>query len=257
MKEKTMETFHEKVAIITGGGRGIGAATARLLAARGANVIVNYVSNTAAAEQVVAAIRAQGGQARAVQADIQEQEACAFLVQQTLQTFGRIDILVHSAAPHSVLKPFAALNTWDEFALRITGELKGGFEITKAVIPHMQKQHYGRIVYVGAGVARTPMPLFISVGVAKAGLNTFAKYLAQEYGPDGITVNVVEPGMVMTELSAAHMPEQTRQGILAVTPLGRIAEPEDIARSIAFFAGDDSGFMTGIVAPVNGGMMMD
>ena len=193
-----------------------------------------------------------------VQADILDAQSCARLVREALKTFGQIDILVDSANMPVVLKPFAAMTTWEEFALAVTGELKGAFEITKAVVPIMQQQHYGRLVYLGSGTATLPMePALISVGVAKAGIVTFARYLAREYGPDGITVNVVSPGMVNTDwLKAA--PQQERQATMAaMTPLRRIAQPEDIARAIAFFAGDDSRFVTGITTQVNGGVLMD
>ncbi len=245
-----------KVALITGGGRGIGAATACLLAARGIHVVVNYLSNKAAAEQVAADIQAGGGQARVVQADVRDPAACAALVQETLTAFGRIDSLIHCAAvQQAALKPFAAF-TIEEFTRSVIGELTGVFEITKAVIPLMQQQRSGHLVYLGAGLARSPQPFFIGVGVAKAGISTFARYIAMEYGPDGITANVVEPALVNTDLSTPYVSEQERQAMTTIIPLGWIAQPEDVAGALAFLAGDDSRYITGHTLPVNGGILM-
>lgn len=249
-------TFKGKVALVAGGGRGIGAATATLVAARGAQVIVNYLQDAAAAERVVAQIHAQGGQALAVQADVRDQQQAERLVQAARNAYGRLDILVNSTAASGVIKPFAQM-TWNEFDAGITRELQAAFVLTKAVVPTMEQQRYGRIVYLASGLARAPsLGGAISIGTAKAGLVAFAKYIAKEYGPAGITANVVSPGMVETDLST-RIPVEQRQRLAAITPLGRIAQPEDIARVIAFFASDDSGFMTGTYAPVNGGLAMD
>jgi 3-oxoacyl-[acyl-carrier protein] reductase len=147
--------------------------------------------------------------------------------------------------------------SWDEFALGVNNELRAAFLLTKAVLPSMRQQHYGRIAYISSGLAKTPsVEGAISIATAKAGLVAFAKYIAKEYGPSGITANVVSPSMVETELSAM-IPAEHRQRLEAMTPLGRIAQPEDVARVIAFFASDDSGFMTGVYAPVNGGLTME
>jgi 3-oxoacyl-[acyl-carrier protein] reductase len=190
-----------------------------------------------------------------VQADIRDPQQAEALVHEARDTYGRLDILVNSTPPSGVFKPFEQM-TWDEFALGVTNELRAAFMLTKAVLPTMQ-QHYGRIIYIASGLAKVPsLDSAISIGTAKAGLVAFAKYIAKEYGPAGVTANVVSPSMVETELSAM-IPTEHRQRLAAMTSLGRIAQPEDIARVIAFFASDDSGFMTGIYAPVNGGLTME
>lgn len=248
--------FQGKVAVVVGGGRGIGAATARLLAERGASVVVNYLKNEATASQVVAHIQAQGGQAIAFQANVRDFQQVGALVKATRETYGRIDILVNSSSPSGIFKPFEQMS-WEEFSLGVNNELRAAFLLTKAVLPSMQQQHYGHIVYLSSGLAKAPsVEGAISIATAKAGLIAFAKYIAKEYGPSGITANVVVPSMVETDLSAM-IPVGHRQHQVALTPLGRIAQPEDIARVIAFFAGDDSGFMTGVSAPVNGGLTME
>ncbi|MBV9689284.1 MAG: SDR family oxidoreductase [Ktedonobacteraceae bacterium] len=247
-------TLQGKVALVTGGGRGVGAATAKLLAARGARVGVNYLSNEHAAKAVVAEIIAASGQAQAIQADVRDARQVAQLVAEVVEAYGRIDILVSNAAMHSVLVPFEQI-TWEEFSQRVNDELCAAFNVTKAVLPMMERQQCGRLIYIASEHARGPaLPGSIGHGTAKAALVTFAKYLAYELGPRGITANVVSPAMVETERNAAFLPESVKQRVAASTPLGRVARPEDVARVIAFFADDDSGFMTGTYAPVTGGL---
>jgi 3-oxoacyl-[acyl-carrier protein] reductase len=244
-----------KVAVVTGGAKGIGAATARLLAQRGAAVVVNYMHSADAAGQVVAEIRQAGGKAIAVQADVRDRAQAEHLVAETVNAFGRVDIMVNNAAMSFVKKSFAEM-TWDEFAQKYNDELKAAFHMTQAVLPHMRDQRNGRIIYVSSGLGKHAAPEFIAHGTSKGAINTFAKYIAQEFGPIGITVNVVSPGLVETERTA-NQPAAWKQRMAATTPLGRIATPEDVAGAIAFFASDDSRFITGDNMPVNGGTAMD
>ena len=247
-------TLARKVALVIGGGRGIGAATARMMAAQGASVVVAYLRN-AAAENIVQEISSKGGQAIAVQADARDEQQVHHLVQQAIDSYGHIDILIYSAPPHGVLKPFLHLS-WEEFIRTVNSELKGVFETTQAVLPFMRRQRYGRIVYIASNVATSPsMEGASSLGAAFAALISLAKFLAKEHGPDGITVNTVLPSMVNTDLSAM-IPPAMRQYLASITPLQRIAEPEDIARVVTFLASDESGFMTGASVPVNGGLTM-
>ncbi len=145
---------------------------------------------------------------------------------------------------------------WEDFITPITAELKAAFLLTRAVAPIMVRQQYGRLIYLASVRAKQPFPGGASLGTGKAGIIAFARYVAQELGPHGITANVVAPGMTGTS-SIANLPEQHRQRVIAMTPLGRVGQPEDVASVIAFFADDDSGFMTGTYAPVNGGMAME
>jgi 3-oxoacyl-[acyl-carrier protein] reductase len=247
-------TYENRVALVTGGGRGVGAATAKLLAARGARVAVNYLSNVQAAEGVVAEIQAASGEACAIQADVRDEQQVAYLVASVIKTYGRLDILVSNAAMRSRFAPFEQM-AWEEFSQRVNDELQAAFRVTQAVLPVMTRQQYGRLVYVGSEHAKGPaLPGSIAHGTAKAALVTFVKYLAYELGPRGITANVVSPGGVATEASAAFLPAAFSQRMAAAVPLGRVGRPEDIASVIAFFASDDSGFMTGTCAPVTGGL---
>jgi 3-oxoacyl-[acyl-carrier protein] reductase len=247
-----------KVALVTGASSGIGAATARLLAARGMCVVVNYLRSGTAAEAVVADIEVAGGQAMAVQADVREAAAVEHLIGQVQAAWGGIAVLVHNALTPYVIKPFQDM-TWEELGGKLDDELRAAFVVTKAVLPAMTHQGWGRLIYLGGGTSRRPWEGTIALGTAKAALAQFARYLAQELGPRGITVNVVEPGPVEDTRTAEVYDEalkQLKQRQVAETPLGRLAQPGDIAQAVAFYASEDNAFMTGTTAAVNGGMSM-
>jgi 3-oxoacyl-[acyl-carrier protein] reductase len=244
-----------RVALVTGASSGIGAATARLLADRGMRVVVNYLHSAQAAEEVVTDIEAAGGRAMAVQADVREVAAVAALVDRVGAAWGGIDVLVHNALTPYAIKPFQDM-TWDELGGKLDDEIRAAFVVTKAVVPTMTAQGWGRLIYLGTGLSRQPRAGMIALGTAKAALTQFARYLAQELGPAGITVNVVEPGPV-TDTGISHvLDDEQRRRQVAATPLGRLAHPDDVAHAIAFYAGEDNAFMTGTTAAVNGGMAM-
>lgn len=244
-----------KVALVTGASSGIGAATARLLAARGMRVVVNYLHSGPAAEGVVAGIEAAGGQAMAVQADVREAAAARRMIAQVQAAWGGIDVLVHNALTPFVIKPFQEM-TWEELGGKLDDEMRAAFAVTKAVLPAMTEQRWGRIIYLGTGLSRWPREGMIALGTAKAALAQFARYLAQELGPRGITVNVVEPGPVDDTRMAAVFDEEQKRRMVAATPLGRLALPGDVAHVVAFYASEDNAFMTGTTAAVNGGTSM-
>ncbi|EWM19475.1 SDR family NAD(P)-dependent oxidoreductase [Kutzneria sp. 744] len=244
----------EKVALITGASSGIGAATARLLAERGMRVVVNYLHSKDAAEGVVADIEKAGGQAMAVQADVREADAVRVMIDNVDATWGGVDVLVHNALTPYAIKSFQDM-TWTELGGKLDDELKAAFVVTKAVLPHMTG-HGGRVIYLGTGLSRRPREGMIALGTAKAALTQFARYLAQELGPQGITVNVVEPGPVAETRISSVIDEEQNHRLVAATPLGRLARPADVARAVAFYAGEDSAFMTGTTAAVNGGTAM-
>jgi 3-oxoacyl-[acyl-carrier protein] reductase len=243
------------VAVVTGSSSGIGAATARLLAERGMRVVVNYLHSAQAAEEVAAGIEATGGQAMAVQADVREAAAVDTMIERVRAEWGGVDVLVHNALTPYAIKPFQDMS-WDELGGKLDDEMRAAFVVTKAVLPAMTEQGWGRIIYLGTGLSRQPRAGMIALGTAKAALTQFARYLAQELGPQGITVNVVEPGPVAeTRISHVLDEEQTRRQV-AATPLGRLALPADVAHVVAFYASEDNAFMTGTTAAVNGGMAM-
>ncbi|MEV6158504.1 SDR family oxidoreductase [Nonomuraea sp. NPDC052129] len=245
-----------RVALVTGSSSGIGAATARLLAERGMRVVVNYLRSGAAAEEIVAGIEAAGGQAMAVQADVREAAAVESLTERVRAAWGGIDVLVHNALTPYAIKPFQDM-TWEELGGKLDDEMRAAYVITKAVLPSMAEQGWGRIVYIGTGLSHRPRKNMIALGTAKAALVQFARYLAQELGPRGITVNVVEPGPVEdTRIAAKALDEEQKRQQLAATPLGRLAQTSDVAQVVAFYASEDNGFMTGTTAAVDGGMSM-
>ncbi|MEU7835674.1 SDR family oxidoreductase [Nonomuraea sp. NPDC049129] len=245
-----------RVALVTGSSSGIGAATARLLAARGMRVVVNYLRSGAAAEEIVSGIEAAGGQAMAVQADVREVAAVESLTERVRAAWGGIDVLVHNALTPYAIKPFQDM-TWEELGGKLDDEMRAAYVITKAVLPSMTEQGWGRIVYISTGLSHRPRKNMIALGTAKAALVQFARYLAQELGPQGITVNVVEPGPVEdTRIAAKALDEEQKRQQVAATPLGRLAQTGDVAQVVAFYASEDNGFMTGTTAAVDGGMSM-
>lgn len=245
-----------RVALVTGSSSGIGAATARLLAERGMRVVVNYLHSAAAAEQVVAEIEAAGGQAMAIQADVRDAAAVGNLVEQVQVAWGGIDVLVHNALTPYAVKSFQDMS-WEELGGKVDDEMRAAFTVTKAVLPGMTEQSWGRIIYLGTGLSRRPREGMIALGTAKAALTQFARYLAQELGPRGITVNVVEPGPVGdTRIAADVLDDELTQRQVAATPMGRLARASDVAQAVAFYAAEDNTFMTGTTAAVDGGMAM-
>jgi 3-oxoacyl-[acyl-carrier protein] reductase len=246
-----------RVTLITGASRGIGAAVARLLASRSMRVAVNYRSSRDEADEVVASIRSAGGRAMAVQADVRDGAAVLGMVEQVRAAMGEVEVLVHNALIPYAIKSFDEIS-WDELGGKLEQEMRAAFLVTKAVVPGMTASGYGRIVYLGAEPARRPREGMIALGTSKAALSQFARYVAQEMGPRGITANVVTPGPVdETAITASVLDQEHKRRLAAQTALGRIASPDDVARAVAFYAGDDSGFITGTTAPVNGGLDMD
>lgn len=242
-----------KVALITGGSRGIGRAIAEKLASLGASVVVNYHTNEAAANEVVETIRQAGGQAMAVQGDVRNAEDARRIVKATLDEFGRLDILVNNAG--TTRDNLLALMKEDDWDLVLDTNLKGAYHVTKAAIRPMMKQRNGRIINITsvAGVAGNPGQANYSA--AKAGLIGFTKSVAKELGPRNITVNAVAPGYVPTDLTA-NLPEDLIQRAVELTPLGRLGTVEDVANVVAFLASDEAGFITGQVLRVDGGMVI-
>jgi 3-oxoacyl-[acyl-carrier protein] reductase len=248
-----------RVALITGASGAIGAAVARLLASRGMRVVVNYRSSRNKADEVVRSIGSAGGEAMAAQADVRDQSAVLAMVEQARAAMGEVEVLVHCALMPYAIKSFDEMSV-DELGGSVDREIRAAFVVTKAVVPGMTRRGYGRIVYLGAVLSRRPLVEgMIALGTSKAALGSFSRYVAEEVGPRGITVNVVAPGPVGDHLHnvALERDQEKRRGLAEETALGRIASPDDVARAVAFYAGDDSEFITGSTAPVNGGLAMN
>lgn len=244
----------DRVALITGASRGIGAATARLLASNGAAVAVNYAVNREAGETVVRQIKDNGGRALLVQADVTVLEEVERMVCATQKEFGHIDTLVLNANINFPIQPFITYK-WEDFERKLDGELKAAFFCCQAVVPAMMERKQGCIVAVSSGLSRHPGAGFVAHSTAKSALDAFVKNLALELGPDGIRVNTVAPGLTITD-ATANIPEQQKNYIAGATPLRRIATPEDVAGAILMMASDKAGFVTGQYVSVDGGAQM-
>src|SRR5271156_2353629 len=245
-----------RVAVITGASRGIGAATALVLAEQGFRVVVNYRSSAEQADEVVQSVTAAGGEAVAIRADVTVPDDVATMVNETERKWGRVDVLVHNALIPFDVTSFADLS-WEQLGGKLDRELHAAFLITKAIVPGMISRGYGRLVYLSTGLSRQPRNGMITLGTAKAALDQFVRFIALELAPHGITANLVAPATVGgTKVTEKLTTEQMHQ-LSASNPMGRLVHPDEVARTVAFFASEESGFTTGHYLPVNGGLSMD
>jgi NAD(P)-dependent dehydrogenase (short-subunit alcohol dehydrogenase family) len=246
----------DRVAVITGASRGIGAATALVLAQSGFRVVVNYRSSAEEADEVVRSATAAGGEAIAIRADVTAPDNVAAMFEQTEQQWGRVDVLVHNALIPYDVTSFADLS-WEQLGGKLDRELHAAFLLTKAVVPGMISRNYGRLIYLSTGLSRRPREGMIALGTAKAALDQFVRYVALELAPHGITANLVAPATVAeTKVSKQLAAGEVRQ-LGATNPMGRLVRPDEVAKTVAFLASEDSGFTTGHYMEVNGGLAMD
>ena len=242
-----------KIALVTGGSRGIGRAICLEFARQGADVAVNYAGNEAAARETVEACEALGVKALAIKADVADPKACEDMVKQVLDAFGRIDILVNNAG---ITRDGLTLQMKEEdFDAVLDTNLKGAFCCCKAVYRPMMRQRYGRIINMSSIVGLRGNPGQANYAASKAGLIGLTKSLAKELATRGVTVNAVAPGFIDTDMTAA-MPQAAREATLASIPMGRMGAPEDVAKAVAFLASDEAAYVTGQVLAVDGGMAM-
>ena len=242
-----------KTALVTGASRGIGRAVALRLAEEGARVAINYAGNVKAAEEVKASIEAAGGTAILCQADVADSAAVEAMVAAVAKEFGTIDILVNNAG---ITRDTLLMRMKDEdFAKVLDTNLKGVFYCTKAVSKLMMKKRAGRIVNMASVVGLVGNAGQTNYAAAKAGVIGFSKSAAKELASRGITVNVVAPGFIGTDMTA-DLPETVKEKALADIPLGKMGEPEDVANAVLFLASDQASYITGQVVNVDGGMVM-
>ena len=244
------------VAIITGASRGIGAATALVLAERGFRVVVNDLASAPQAEEVVAAITAAGGEAVAIQADVTAPDDVTAMMGEIEQRWGGVDVLVHNALIPYAITSFAEL-TWEQLGGKLDRELRAAFLMTKAVVPGRVSSGYGRLIYLSTVLSRRPRDGMITLGTAKAALDQFVRFIPLELAPHGITANLVAPATVEGTTITQQLTREQIDELGAATPMGRLVRPDDVARTVAFLASADVGFTTGHCIPVNGGVAMD
>ncbi|MBI5599673.1 MAG: 3-oxoacyl-[acyl-carrier-protein] reductase [Deltaproteobacteria bacterium] len=244
--------FEGRVALVTGGGQGIGASIALRLARGGACVAVSDI-NPANASETVKAIQAIGGKAIALRADVSSQADAEKMAEDAVTGLGGLHILVNNAGI-----------TRDRLLLRMTEEdwdsvmavnLKGAFNSTKAAVKVMSKNRYGRIVNIASIVGLTGNPGQANYSASKAGLIGFTKTVAREFASRDVTCNAIAPGFIDTAMTRA-LPDKARESLIARIPLGRLGTAEDVAEAAAFLASDAAGYITGHVLSVNGGMSM-
>lgn len=247
--------WNDYVAIVTGAGRGIGAAVARGLGERGARVVVNYRTGADAAVAVAEAVQAAGGDAIAVQADITEAGAGAALVAAAQERWGRVDAIVNNATPAIERKPFEELE-WEEVDRYWQTYVRSAFTLTQAALPGMKERGFGRIVHVLTSAIWGKPPVNSAGYVAaKSGLWGLTKAMAVELAPHGITVSALSPSAVMTDQWEGSSDRQRRALALAL-PAQRLATPEEVARTVAFLLGPEGAYLHGANVPVAGGEVM-
>jgi 3-oxoacyl-[acyl-carrier protein] reductase len=248
-----MGDFSNKVALVTGGSRGIGRAVALELGKRGATVVLSYAGNEAAAAETVQAVVHAGGKAKAVRFDVADSEACSRAVDEVVKEFGRLDVLVNNAgvAIDGLLMRFKD-EDWDK---TIDTNLKGAFALMRAACRPMMKQKGGAIVNVSSVVGEMGNAGQAAYAASKAGLIGLTKSVARELASRNIRVNCVTPGFITTDMTAG-LSAELKEKMVAAIPLSRIGNAEEVAAAVAFLASDAASYITGEVLKVNGGMYM-
>lgn len=253
MSDMVKQPLENRVAVVTGGSRGIGKAIALELAKRGATVVVNYHSSSKKSEEIVETIIKNGGQASAFQADISNMEQATALIKTTIDKYDTIDILINNAGiTKDKLIMMMSEDDWD--AVQDTN-LKGTFNCSKAAVRHMMRKRYGRIINITSVAGQMGNAGQTNYSASKAGQIGFTKSLAREIAGRSITVNAVAAGYVETDIWDG-VSDEAKEGFLDMVPLGRKGLPEEIAYAVAFLASDQAAYITGQVLAVDGGMAM-
>lgn len=245
-----MKSLQDKVAIITGASRGIGAGIAKMIAQAGASVVINYTSNHSAADLVVSEIKSLGGNAISVRADVRNSVEVRALFDAAITHFGKIDILINNAGT-AIFK--AIQDTSDEevdhiFAINI----KGTFYCLREAATRLSNG--GRIINISSSVTRLILPTYGAYAATKGAVEQLTRVFAKEVGSRGITVNSISPGPTNTELFLEGKSEETIQRLASMSALGRIGETEDIAKVVLFLASEEAAWVTGQNIGVNGGI---
>lgn len=253
MSDNVNLPFLGRVAIVTGGARGIGKAIAELFANRGANVVIADLQAELAEVTAHEITQSTGRETLAITVDVSKSNSANEMIDKALSKFNHIDILVNNAGiTRDTLILRMGEDDWD---IVLNVNLKGVFNCSKAVIRSMMKQRYGKIINISSVSGQIGQVGQTNYSASKAGIIGFTKALAREVASRNITVNAVAPGIIPTALTDV-LPEELKKSILEATPLGRMGKPEEIAYAVAFFASDEASYITGQVLAVDGGMVM-
>jgi 3-oxoacyl-[acyl-carrier protein] reductase len=251
----------DRVILITGASRGLGAEMARVYGAHGARVYVNYLQSEAKARAVAADIEAGPGSAVAIQADVTVYEEVEAMVQRIVEQSGRLDVIVNNALPHyqfDAAAPYTKLETltWAHFDQQLSGTVKGAFHTVKAALPAMKAQGYGKVVNISTNLIYNPVVTYYDYTTAKAGLLGLTRNLAAELGPFGIRVNLLAGGLLQTTDASRVTGEAIFEAIAGSTPLRKTTTPQDFAEASVFFASALSDAITGQSIAIDGGLTM-
>jgi NAD(P)-dependent dehydrogenase (short-subunit alcohol dehydrogenase family) len=252
-----MRGLKGKVAVIAGGGTGIGAATALRLAEEGVSVAVGDI-NLKAAEEVVGKIAAAGGNAIAVHFDVSNDDSVRNLIATAVETYGGIDLMHANAADLSLCMNDTdavdlSLEIWDQ---TMAVNLRGHLLCTRHAIPALLKRGGGAIVYTSSGAAYVGEPVRVAYAVSKSGINALMRHVASRWGKEGIRANAIAPGLIMTENALKNMPKERQDEMLALGRSNRLGFPKDIASAVVMLASDDGDWINGQVISVDGGITM-
>ncbi len=250
-------SLENQVAVVTGGSRGIGAATVKLFAEAGCNVVFSYLRASKAAREVVGTCRNSPGSVTAVRADVAKLADAGKLIEKAIHRFGRLDILVANAGiwnPDPERIDQITEREWDKM---MAVNLKGVYSVIRRAVPHMTKQNSGRIIAVSSTAGQRGEAFHSHYGAAKGGVISLVKGLATELAPHNILVNAVAPGWVLTDMAKTVLrkPAEKRKAIRSI-PLGRFGRPEEVAMPILFLASDMSTYLTGEIININGGNVL-
>ena len=252
--------FNDQIVLITGSSRGIGAAIAKAFAAEGATVIINYLKNSEAAIETAEKCNELGGSAKIIQADVSSGKQIKKLIDEILQDFSKIDILVNNAFKPYIFdsenrKQFHE-TSWNDYQEQLDGVLFSSYTLCQAILPIFKKRTKGNIINIASDLVARPTIPYHDYMTAKAALIGFSRNLAMEVGQFGIRVNCVAPGLVYPTDGSLNTKEGLKEMIINQTPLRRIAAPEDVAGPVLFLASSWSGFITGQTLYIDGGMVM-
>jgi 3-oxoacyl-[acyl-carrier protein] reductase len=242
-----------KVALVTGASRGIGRAIALELAAQGASVMINFLNSKETAEEIANTIIDSGRQAAIMKADVSDFSLAQVLIKSTIDTFGKLDILVNNAGiTRDKLIMMMSEDDWDQVQ---SNNLKSTFNCSKAAVKHMIRNRYGRVINITSVAGQMGNAGQTNYSASKAGQIGFTKALAREVAARNITVNAIAAGYIETDIWK-NVPENMRDAVLTLIPMGRKGSPEEIAYAVAFLASDQAAYITGQVLGIDGGMAM-